>query len=114
LKTAYTSIAKYLNSITELASECANDITKCKFPTDPVPTPPMLPNRKRSTPLYDQGYAKGVADAKLVLATNPPSGTMNPGDVDCDNEIDPQMDNEEYCSGYQQGFVDTNNNALIH
>jgi hypothetical protein len=64
------------------------------------------------SPLYEQGYAKGVSDAKLVQSTSPASTTMNPDDVDCNSDIDPQSSNEEYCSGYQHGFADTNNNAL--
>jgi hypothetical protein len=67
---------------------------------------------KQSPSLYDQGYAKGVADAKSVQITSPPSGTMSPDDVDCDSSIDPQASNVDYCSGYQHGFADTNNNAL--
>jgi hypothetical protein len=37
---------------------------------------------------------------------------MSPDDVDCNSDIDPQASNEEYCSGYQHGFADTNNNEL--
>jgi hypothetical protein len=64
------------------------------------------------SPLYEQGYAKGVADAKLVQSSSPASTTMSPDDVDCNSDIDPQTSNEEYCSGYQHGFADTNNNEL--
>src|SRR5918912_839413 len=67
---------------------------------------------KQSPSLYDQGYAKGVADAKSVQITSPPSGTMSPDDVDCDSSIDPQASNVDYCSGYQHGFADTYNNEL--
>ena len=64
------------------------------------------------SPLYEQGYAKGVADAKSVQSMSPPSTTMTPVDVDCDSSIDPKASNADYCSGYQHGFADTNNNAL--
>jgi hypothetical protein len=67
---------------------------------------------KQSPSLYKQGYAKGVADAKSVQITTPPSGTMSPDDVDCDSSIDPQASNVDYCSGYQHGFADTYNNEL--
>jgi hypothetical protein len=62
--------------------------------------------------LYEQGYAKGVADAKLVQSSSPASTTMSPDDVDCDSSIDPKASNADYCSGYQHGFADTNNNSL--
>jgi trimeric autotransporter adhesin len=62
-------------------------------------------------PLYEEGYTKGVADAKLVQSRFPSSTTMTPDDVDCDSDIDPHMSNEGYCSGYQHGFADTNNNV---
>jgi hypothetical protein len=64
------------------------------------------------SPVYEQGYAKGVADAKSVQSMSPPSTTMTPDDVDCDSSIDPKASNADYCSGYQHGFADTNNNAL--
>ena len=67
---------------------------------------------KQSPSLYKQGYAKGVADAKSVQITSPPSGTMSPDDVDCDSSIDPQASNVDYCSGYQHGFAYTYNNEL--
>ena len=67
---------------------------------------------KQLPSLYNQGYAKGVTDAKSVQITTPPSGTMSPDDVDCDSDIDPHMSNQDYCSGYQHGFADTNNNEL--
>ena len=87
-------------------------------PTNMTTTIPAAANTttptmgKQSPSLYKQGYAKGVADAKSVQVTTPPSGTMSPDDVDCDSSIDPQASNVDYCSGYQHGFVDTNNNEL--
>ena len=65
-----------------------------------------------SSTLYKQGYAKGVADAKLVQSKFPGSATMSPDDVDCDSSIDPKASNKEYCSGYQHGFADTINNVF--
>ena len=67
---------------------------------------------KQSPSLYKQGYAKGVADAKSVQITTPPSGTMSPDDVDCDTDIDPHMSNQDYCSGYQHGYADTYNKEI--
>ena len=86
-------------------------------PTNMTTTTPAANNNNnnntRTTSLYDQGYAKGVADAKSVKITTPPSGTMSPDDVDCDSSIDPQASNVDYCSGYQHGFADTYNNELV-
>ena len=82
-------------------------------PTNMSTTTPATNNNTRTTSLYDQGYAKGVADAKSVKITSPPSGTMSPDDVDCDSSIDPQASNVDYCSGYQHGFADTYNNELV-
>lgn len=93
----------------------------CGIPPTPTNTTTTTPaannnnnnNHTRTTSLYDQGYAKGVADAKSVKITTPPSGTMSPDDVDCDSSIDPQASNVDYCSGYQHGFADTYNNELV-
>ena len=91
----------------------------CGIPPTPTNTTTTTPaannnnNSARTTSLYDQGYAKGVADAKSVKITTPPSGTMSPDDVDCDSSIDPQASNVDYCSGYQHGFADTYNNELV-
>jgi hypothetical protein len=86
----------------------------CGIPPTPTntTTTTLAANNTNTTSLYDQGYAKGVADAKSVQVTTPPTGTMNPDDVDCDSSIDPQASNQDYCSGYQHGFADTNNNEL--
>jgi hypothetical protein len=93
----------------------------CGIPPTPTNTTTTIPAAnntkttmgKQSPSLYKQGYSKGVADAKSVQITTPPSGTMSPDDVDCDSSIDPQASNVDYCSGYQHGFVDTNNNELL-
>jgi hypothetical protein len=85
-------------------------------PTNMTTTPAAnttTPTMGKQSPLYKQGYAKGVADAKSVQVTTPPSGTMSPDDVDCDSSIDPQASNIDYCSGYQHGFADTYNNELV-
>jgi hypothetical protein len=78
----------------------------------PSDTSSTTTSSSNQSPLYEQGYAKGVADAKLVQSSSPASTTMSPDDVDCNSDIDPQASNEEYCSGYQHGFADTNNNEL--
>jgi hypothetical protein len=83
-------------------------------PTNTTTTTQAANNNTRTTSsLYDQGYAKGVADAKSVKITSPPSDTISPDDVDCDSSIDPQASNVNYCSGYQHGFADTYNNELV-
>ncbi len=74
---------------------------------------PLPSSSSSSSSLYDQGYAKGVSDAKLVLTRFPSSSTMTPDDVDCDSSIDPQMSNQQYCSGYQHGFADTINKQVL-
>ena len=81
---------------------------------DPTPTNTTMPTTdKESSSLYKQGYAKGVTDYKSVQVTTPPIGTMMwPDDVDCDSNIDPLVNNQDYCSGYQHGYADTFNNAL--
>ena len=68
---------------------------------------------KQLPSLYEQGYTKGVADAKSVQITTRPSSTMRPDDVDCDSDVDPKATNEDYCSGYQHGYADTNNHELL-
>jgi hypothetical protein len=67
----------------------------------------------KSSSLYEQGYAKGVEDGKLVQSNFRASTIMSSKQVDCDSSINPQMVNEEYCSGYQHGFADTNNNEVL-
>ena len=87
----------------------------CGIPPTPTntTTTTLAANNTNTTSLYDQGYAKGVADAKSVQITTPPTGTMSPGDVDCDSDIDPKANNVDYCSGYQHGYTDTYNNELV-
>ena len=68
---------------------------------------------KQLPPLYEQGYTKGVADAKSVQITTRPSGTIRPDDVDCDSDVDSKASNENYCSGYQHRYADTNNHELL-
>jgi hypothetical protein len=62
--------------------------------------------------LYNQGYTKGVADARSVQITTSSTDTMKPDDVDCDSSIDPQASKEDYCSGYQHGYADTYNHEV--
>jgi hypothetical protein len=85
-------------------------------PTNTTTTPATnttTPTMGKQSPLYKQGYTKGVADAKSVQITTPPTGTMSPDDVDCDSDIDPKANNVDYCSGYQHGYTDTYNNELV-
>ena len=92
----------------------------CGIPSTPtnmtMTTTPTVntttPTLGKQSPLYKQGYTKGITDAKSVQITTPPTGTMSPDDIDCDSSIDPQASNVDYCSGYQHGFADTYNNEL--
>jgi hypothetical protein len=68
------------------------------------------PSPIHSSIFYKQGYAKGILDAKSYQKTFTASNAMRPEDVDCDSDIDPQTTNADYCSGYQHGFADANNN----
>ena len=45
----------------------------------------------------EEDNAKGVSDAKSVQSSFPAS--TSPNEVDCDSDIDPQVSNEDYCSG---------------
>ncbi|HYY50440.1 MAG TPA: hypothetical protein VE643_06175 [Nitrososphaeraceae archaeon] len=65
---------------------------------------------KQLPPLCEQGYTKGV---KPVQITASPSGTMRPDHVDCDSDVETKATNEDYCSGYQHGYADTNNHELL-
>jgi hypothetical protein len=59
-----------------------------------------------TTPLYDKGYAKGVADAKASPNIFPPLKT---DEIDCENmpDLKPGVSGGDWCNGYRQGFVDT-------
>jgi hypothetical protein len=88
----------------------------CGIPPSSTPANTTTPTNGKQSPsssIYDQGYSKGVLDAKLVQTRFPSTSTMTPDDVDCDSSIDPQMSNQEYCSGYQHGFADTINNEVL-
>src|SRR5919202_5245356 len=87
--------------------------TEIPLPSTSI-SPSNTPTMAKQLPsLYEQGYTKGVADAKSVQITTRPSSTMRPDDVDCDSDVDPKASNEDYCSGYQHGYADTNNHALL-
>ena len=101
---------KFVNS-TE-SKICGIPSTSTNTTTTPAAnntTPPTT--GKQLGLLYNQGYTKGVADAKSVQITTS-TGTMKPDDVDCDSSIDPQASNEDYCSGYQHGYADTYNHEV--
>ena len=91
---------------TTTGAEAPPDTSKAPSDTSTTLTTP------NQSSLYEQGYAKAVSDAKLVQSSSPASTTMSPDMVDCDSSVDPQTSNVDYCSGYQHGFADTNNNAL--
>jgi hypothetical protein len=80
---------------------------------DPICLPSPISIPSKSSVLFKQGYVNGALDARLVQSRSPASTTMSPEDVDCDSSIDPQASNQDYCSGYQDGFAYTIN-ALIN
>lgn len=104
------------NTTTEEAANATATIrtdTPSSSVTSIAPSDTSTSTVANQSSLYKQGYAKGVADSKSVQVTTPPTGTMmRPDAVDCDSEIDPQVSNQDYCSGYQHGYADTFNNAL--
>jgi hypothetical protein len=93
------------NSASSLTPESAADTSS------PTTTTTITANNSSSQ--YKQGYTKGVEDAKLVQSNFRASTIMSTMQVDCDSSIDPQMSNEDYCSGYQHGFADTNNKEVL-
>jgi hypothetical protein len=98
---------------TNTTTPAANKTTGTETPPPGTSIAPSdTPTIAKQSPLYEQGYAKGVADAKSVQSSFPASTTMSPDEVDCDSDIDPQASIEDYCSGYQHGFADTNNELL--
>jgi hypothetical protein len=102
---------KFVNS-TE-SKICGIPSTSTNTTTTPAAnntTPPTT--GKQLGLLYNQGYTKGVADAKSVQITTPTGTMVKPDDVDCDSSIDPQASNEDYCSGYQHGYADTYNHEV--
>jgi len=48
----------------------------------------------------EEDMQRGVSEAKSVQSSFPASTTTSPNEVDCDSNIDPQVSNEDYCSGY--------------
>ena len=84
-----------------------------KSVADTSPTTTITTTANESSSQYKQGYTMGVEDGKLAQSNYRASTIMSPMQVDCDSSIDPQMSNEEYCSGYQHGFADTNNNKVL-
>ena len=61
------------------------------------------------SPLYKQGYQKGVADAKLVT----PTARLTTDNVDCESPSNTSgQDSIQYCRGYEDGFVAENNVLL--
>jgi hypothetical protein len=107
---------KFVNSteskICDIPPASTNTTTKTTTPAANNDTTPPTTGKQLGL-LYNQGYTKGVADAKSVRITTSSTGTMmKPDDVDCDSSIDPQASNEDYCSGYQHGYADTYNHEV--
>jgi hypothetical protein len=108
---------KFVNSteskICGIPPTSTNTTTTTTTPAANNNTTPPPSTGKQTGLLYNQGYTKGVADAKSVRITTSSTGTMmKPDDVDCDSSIDPQASNEDYCSGYQHGYADTYNHQV--
>jgi hypothetical protein len=86
--------------------------------TQVIPPPPSLslpsqhPIAKK--PIFDKGQSDGARDAQLVAKSTRPTSHMTSDDVDCespDNLIG--QDSIDYCTGYQQGFAEQNNNNMM-
>jgi hypothetical protein len=90
-----------------------NNSASSLTPKQAADTSPTTRTANNSSSQYKQGYTRGVEDAKSLQSNYRASTIMSPEQVDCDSSIDPQMSNEEYCSGYQHGFADTNNNKVL-
>jgi hypothetical protein len=107
-----TTTEEAANNTTTMGTETPSSSPGTSIAPSDTSSSSTTTSSSNQSPLYEQGYAKGVADAKSVQSMSPPSTTMTPDDVDCDSSIDPKASNADYCSGYQHGFADTNNNAL--
>jgi hypothetical protein len=100
------------SKVCDIPPTSTNTTTKTTTPAANNNTAPSTIGKQLGL-LYNQGYTKGVADAKSVQTTTSSTGTtMKPDDVDCDSSIDPQANNEDYCSGYQHGYADTYNHEV--
>jgi hypothetical protein len=75
---------KFVNSTESKVCSIPPTPTNMTMTTTPAANTTTSTMGKQS-PLYKQGYTKGVADAKSVQITTPPTGTMSPDDVDCDS-----------------------------
>ena len=96
-----------------IAQGQVNNSASSLTPEQAADTSPTTITANNSSSQYKQGYTKGVEDGKLLQSNYYASTIMSPEQVDCDSSIDPQMSNEKYCSGYQHGFADTNNNKVL-
>ena len=96
-----------------IAQGQVNNSASSLTPEQAADTSPTTITANSSSSQYKQGYTKGVEDGKLAQSNYRASTIMSPEQVDCDSSIDPQMSNEKYCSGYQHGFADTNNNKVL-
>ena len=103
---------KFVNSTESKICGIPPTSTNTTTPAANNNTTPPLTTGKQLGLLYNQGYTKGVADAKSVQISTPTGTMMKPDDVDCDSSIDPQASNEDYCSGYQHGYADTYNHEV--
>jgi|SRR5919198_756536 hypothetical protein len=82
----------------------------CSGKASPVASDIGSSNNGTSTPVFKQGYEKGVADAKLTT----PTVGLTTDNVDCESPSNLSgQDSIEYCRGYEDGFV-AENNALLH
>jgi hypothetical protein len=107
-----TTTEEAANSTATIGTETSSSPDTTIDPSGTSSTSRSTTTTSNQSSLYEEGYAKGVSDAKLIQSSSPASATMSPNEVDCDSSVDPQASNQDYCSGYQHGFANTNNNAL--
>ena len=81
----------------------------CNHGSSPIASNVDSGSSSSSSSLYKQGFARGISDANR---NPPPTSTMSPNDVDCQNDEEPIFDEQDFCSGYQHGYASQNNKLL--
>jgi hypothetical protein len=85
-------------------------------------TPPPPPPLSSSLPqhpivkkfIFDKGQSDGARDAQLVAKSTRLTSHMTSDDVDCESPDNLSgQDSIDYCTGYQQGFAEKNNNMML-
>jgi hypothetical protein len=76
----------------------------CGSESSPVASNVGDDSSSSSSSQFKQGFANGVSDARAAAKANKLGSSPIVG-VDCDNEIDPRFDNQDYCNGYTKGYM---------